>query len=96
MRLGRWIITREHPRERALRKWGQLSPELRELIARAARSVAKDAVQDIMDEQGLLYDPGKPFQGSVGYSDEPTGRHYVAGETETMERVGANENPDSQ
>jgi hypothetical protein len=59
MRIGRWIITREHPDEKALRKWGELTPELRELVARAARSIAKDAVQDVMDEQGLVYDPSR-------------------------------------
>lgn len=48
-------LRRRHPSERALRKWGQLTPELRELIARVVRSVAKDAVQDILEAQGFPY-----------------------------------------
>lgn len=52
MRLGRLSIQRIHPSERALQKWGQLTPELRELVARAARSIAKDAVQDVVEAQG--------------------------------------------
>lgn len=55
MRIGPWVIMREHPSEKALRKWAQLTPELREVVARATRSIAKDAVQDVMEAQGLAY-----------------------------------------
>jgi hypothetical protein len=62
MRIGRWIISREHPSERALRKWGQLSPDLRELIARVVRSTAKDAVQETMENNGWAFNAdGSPF-----------------------------------
>lgn len=57
MRLGPWVIMKMHPDEKTLRKIGQLTPELRELIARMARSVAKDAVQDVMEAQNLVFRP---------------------------------------
>jgi len=44
---------REHPHEKQLRKVHQLTPALRELVARMARAEAKDAVQDVMQAQGL-------------------------------------------
>ena len=66
---------REHPREKALRRWGLLSPELRELIARAARSIAKDAVQDVMDEQGLTYDPGLSSRTGTLEPEVQSARH---------------------
>lgn len=44
MRLGRWVIQRMHPDEKTLRKVSELTPALRELVARMARSAAKDAI----------------------------------------------------
>lgn len=55
MRLGRWVLMREHPSEKQLRKWRQLTPELRELIAKGVRSIAKDAVQEVMESQNLPF-----------------------------------------
>lgn len=46
---------RMHPDEKTLRSVHELTPALRELVARMARSVAKDAVQDVMQDQGLIY-----------------------------------------
>lgn len=48
-------LRRRHPSERALLKWGELSPELRTLIARAARSVAKDSMQELMEAHGFPF-----------------------------------------
>lgn len=58
MRLGRWVLMRMHPDEKTLRTVSELTPALRELVARMARSAAKDAVQDIMEDQGLIYKAG--------------------------------------
>jgi hypothetical protein len=55
MKLGRWVIMRMHPAEKELRKVQQLTPALRELVARMARAAAKDAVQDVMEAQGLAW-----------------------------------------
>ncbi len=48
---------RMHPDEKTLRTVSELTPALRELVARMARSAAKDAVQEVMDDQNLIYDP---------------------------------------
>lgn len=53
--IGRWVISREHPSERALRKWGDLTPELKLLISTAARSVAKDHIQDLYEKHNIPY-----------------------------------------
>lgn len=55
MRLGPWVIMRMHPDEKTLRTVSQLTPALRELVARMARAEAKDAIQEIMEDQGLVY-----------------------------------------
>lgn len=39
----------------ALFTWEALSPEARQLIARAARSVAKDYIQEELEARGLPY-----------------------------------------
>lgn len=49
------MIMKMHPDEKTLRKVRQLTPALRELIARMARSEAKDAVQDVMENKGMVF-----------------------------------------
>jgi hypothetical protein len=55
MKLGPWVIMKMHPAERELRKVHQLTPALRELVARMARAEAKDAVQEVMEAQNLVW-----------------------------------------
>lgn len=55
LRIGPLIVSRLHPHERQLRRWGQLTPALRELVARAARSVATDHLQDLYEAHGLPF-----------------------------------------
>lgn len=57
-----------HPDEKTLRTVSELTPALRELVARMARSAAKDAVQVIMEDQGLIYRAGA--LGSVSLVDQ--------------------------
>jgi hypothetical protein len=55
MRLGRWVIMKMHPDEKSLHTVSELTPALRELVARMARSAAKDAVQDVMERKGMVF-----------------------------------------
>jgi hypothetical protein len=43
-----------HPAERELRKVHQLTPALRELVAKMARSIAKDFFQDMLERHDLV------------------------------------------
>lgn len=54
MKLGPWVIMKEHPSETELRKVHQLTPALRELVAKMARSLAKDAIEEIMERHDLI------------------------------------------
>jgi hypothetical protein len=47
-----------HPDEKSLRTVSELTPALRELVARMARSAAKDAVQDVMENKGMVFSGG--------------------------------------
>jgi len=47
-----------HPAESQLRKVSQLTPALRELVARMARSEARDALQGQMEGLGVAFSPG--------------------------------------
>lgn len=51
---------RMHPDEKTLRTVSQLTPELSELVARMARSCAKDAMQDLFESYNLPFDPAQP------------------------------------
>lgn len=57
MRLGPWVLMRMHPAERELHKVHQLTPALRELVAKMARSLAKDAIDEIMEAHDLIAVP---------------------------------------
>lgn len=61
MKLGPWVIMKEHPSETELRKVHQLTPALRELIAKMARSLAKDTIQDMLETHDLVALPRNPI-----------------------------------
>lgn len=82
VKIGRLIISREHPSERALRRYGELSPDLRALIARVVRSTAKDHIQDIMEANGLPFNAdGSPLtdeQRAACGIPGPDDPHYIS------------------
>ena len=53
MKIGPFLVHKLHQDEIQLWKTDQLSPTLRELCARVARSVAKDYIEDHREELGL-------------------------------------------